>query len=306
MNTTRQSRQIKFQGMAPGFTLIELLVVMFIASVAMAAIYRVAISVSESYGVQRELADMQQNLRSAMYLIKNDLRNTSRNPNRTEEYGITNVSRLNPDDNDPDGYPGITMTTMFDQDRDGQADIGSERTITYQINDADGDGRRELWRMVQDTFNSTDEIWHLVCDGIDDISFAFAIDEDNDLDLDRSVGAATVIWAINTDSDLGLDTNADNVPDGDINALDDGDEDGDIDSADGGLGTQIPLSAIRVVRIWLLARSRQAYRQFEDNSTYVLGHKVIDMSLEDNADRRKFRHKMLVGAVAIQNHYRAP
>jgi hypothetical protein len=61
-----------------------------------------------------------------------------------------------------------------------------------------------------------------------------------------------------------------------------------------------------VVRIWLLARSRQAYRQFEDNSTYVLGHKVIDMSLEDNADRRKFRHKMLVGAVAIQNHYRAP
>lgn len=308
MNASKHSRMNKFGSKTSGFTIIELLVVMVVASIAMGAIYTVYVSVSQNYASQREVANMQQNIRSAMYLIKNDLRNAGRNPLMDGSVGITNVGRFNPDGDAPNGYPGITMTTLFDNDSDGEADSGSLRTISYRVDDADGDGRRELWR--QDSRNAAPLAWDLVFDGIEDIGFAFAFDADNDLDLDRSAGAAgagTVMWAFDTDNIIGLDTNADNVPDGDINALDDGDGDGDIDSADGGLGTQIPLRDIRAVRIWILARSRQIIPNYTDSNTYVLGHKVMDM-LNDPfyANRRNFRHKLLVGAVAMQNRQRTP
>jgi hypothetical protein len=68
----------------------------------------------------------------------------------------------------------------------------------------------------------------------------------------------------------------------------------------------VPLVDIRVVRIWLLARSRVAYNDFIDNSTYVVGNKVVDMSDPVNAGLRNFRHKLLEGAIALQNHLWVP
>jgi type IV pilus assembly protein PilW len=291
--------------MKSGFTIIELVVVMGVASIALGAIYTVYVSVSKDYARQREVVNMQQNLRSAIYLIKNDLRNAGRNPLMDGSVGITDVGRYNPDDDAPDGYPGITMTTMIDTDRDGEVEIGTLRTISYRVDDADGDGRRELWR--QDSNSAAPLAWDLVFDGIEDISFAYAYDNDNDLDLDRSNGAASaVIWALDTDGITGLDTNADNNSDGDINAQDDNNEDGNIDSSDGSLGAQIPLSDIRAVRIWLLARSKQTFPKYTDSKTYVLGHKVMDMLNDTYANRRTFHHKLLVGAVALQNRQRKP
>jgi type IV pilus assembly protein PilW len=310
MNTTRQYRTNKtnkWRSMSSqGFTLVELLVAMVVAAIAMGAIYSVYISVVRSYSVQRELAHMQQSMRAAMYLIKDDLRNSGREPLMTGAVGITNVSRFNGDADDASGYPGITMTSMFDSDGDGQADTDIVRTISYRVWDSDGDGRRELRR--QDSLSPDPNAWYLVFDGIEDISFAYAFDNDNDMDLDRNNNDAnaTVVWGINTDNIVGLDTNADNIPDGNIDENDDGDGDGDIDNADGGLGAQIPLEDIRAVRIWLLARSRTAYPDYQDTQTYVLGHKVINMQDAANANRRNFRHKMLVSAVALNNHGRTP
>jgi type IV pilus assembly protein PilW len=307
MSTIKKSLTIKPFSGEQGFTLIELIVAMLMVSVAMGAIFAISISAQRSYTHQRELAHMQQNLRAAMYLIKNDIRNTGRNALMNDAVGITNVSRFNPDADDPAGYPGITLTSLWDTDAppDGIAD-DAQRTIAYRVFDSDGDGRRELRRW--DSLSAA-PAWDLVFDGIEDIGFAYAYDTDNDLNMERTavaVGAGPIIWAINTDNVVGLDTNADNVPDGDINALDDTDGDGDIDNADGGLGTQIPLSDIRAVRIWLLARSRTAFPGFTDNSIYTLGHKVLDMSAAANANRNNFRHKLLVGAVAMNNHERKP
>lgn len=294
--------------MAPGFTIIELLVAILVMAIAMGAIYSVYISVMRSYTLQRELAHMQQNMRAAMYLIKNDLRNASRNPLMDDSLGITNIGRFNPDADDPLGYPGITMTTMIDTDNDGAANSDTIRTISYQVFDTDGDGRRELRR--QDSLSATPLAWDLVFDGVEDFGFAYAYDNDNDRDLDRSsilgVGAGTVIWAVNTDNVIGLDVNTDNNPDGDIDILDDGDNNGVIDSADGGLGAQIPLADIRAVRIWILARSRQPIPKYTDGGTYVVGNKVLDMTDPVNANRANFRHKLLVGAVALPNHERKP
>jgi type IV pilus assembly protein PilW len=305
MNIKNQLEKIKIRGTTAGFTMVELLVAMVIVSISMGAIYAVSVTVTESYSNQRELAQMQQNMRAAMYIIKNDLRNSGRNPTMDGRVGITSVGRFNPDADAPAGYPGITMTSWMDTDGDGEAESTSLRTISYQVMDLDGDGRRELRR--QDSQNGV--AWTLVFDGIEDIGFAYAFDSDNDLDLDRAVGAggvSTVMWAVDTDNLIGLDTNLDAVPDGDITVTDDTDADGDIDAADGGLGAQIALSDIRAVRIWLLARSRRLYRKFTDNSIYTVGDRVIDMSLPANANRNNFRHKLLVGAVALHNHERKP
>jgi len=301
-NIIKRSRRTEF-----GFSLLELLVAMLIASVAMGAIYAIHISTSDSYAHQREIAHMQQNLRAAMHLIKNDIRNAGREPTHNGRVGITDVTRYNPDADDPNGYPGITMTSFIDDDlpRDGILD-DTIRTIAYRVFDSDNDGRRELRRWDSE---SPAPAWELVFDGIEDISFAYAYDSNNDLGLERSGilgGSGTVIWGINTDAIVGLDTNADNLADGDINALDDNDGDGIINTVDGNLGTQIPMRNIRAVRIWLLARSRIAYPDFVDNRVYPLAHKILDMGAAANAGRNNFRHRLLVGAVALNNYQRIP
>jgi len=240
-----------------------------------------------------------------MYLIKNDLRNAGRNPLMYGTVGITNVGRVNADADAPNGYPGITMTSWMDTDGDGESESATIRTITYNVMDLDNDGRRELRR--QDSLNGG--AWTLVFDGIEDIGFAYAYDNDNDNDLDRAAGAGgvtTVIWAVHTDNVAGLDTNLDALPDGDINALDDTDGDGVIGPVDGGLGAQIDLRNIRAVRIWLLARSRRPYRRFTDTAIYTVGDRLIDMTAPANANRNNFRHKLLVGAVALNNFQRIP
>lgn len=309
MNTIKKSRSIKSYDAEAGFTLIELIVAMLIVAVSMGAVYAIYISVQRSYSHQREVAHMQQNLRAAMQLIKNDIRNTGRNAlrNGNVEVGITDVGRFNPDADDLIGYPGITLRSFWDTSNppDGVAN-DTIRTVSYRVTDTDGDGRRELRR-----WDSLSPIlgWHLVFDGIEDIGFAYAYDVDNDRELERTPipgGAGAIIWAIHTDNLIGLDTNVDNVADGDVNALDDTDGDGFIDAVDGGLGAQIALTDIRAVRIWLLARSRVPYQGFSDNSRYVLGHKVLDMSAAANANRNRFRHRLLTGAVAMNNYELKP
>ena len=57
-----------------GFSLIELLVALVLSSMAMAALYRGAISQQKTYSVQEEVIDMQQNVRYAVGRMTRDLR----------------------------------------------------------------------------------------------------------------------------------------------------------------------------------------------------------------------------------------
>jgi type IV pilus assembly protein PilW len=146
--------------------------------------------------------------------------------------------------------------------------------------------------------------WDLVFDGIEDIGFAYAIDTNNDLDLERNGNA--VIWALDTDAMAGLDTNADNVPDGNIDANDYDPVNGSVNAVAGNLGTQVALRDIRAVRIWLLARSERVFNDLVDNNTYALGHKMLDMSQPANAGRQNFRHLLFSGTVSLFNFERLP
>lgn len=289
-----------FDHAAPGFTLVEMLVAIAVTGIMGLAIVTNYISQTKAYDIQREMAHMQQNLRAAMFMMSNDIRNSGRDPERTGRYGIQNIRRANADADDPNGYPGLTLTNLVDNDGDGMADPGALQMVFYQVMDLDGDGRRELRRCVGGGCAAPiiPNNWPLIMDGIEDIGISYAFDDGNG-DLTRFNGNANApeIWAVDTNDDNDLDTNVDSNGDGNIDIND------DLTAA---LNPPVDTSRVRAVRIWLLARSRQAYNNFTDTSIYVLGRKQLDMNDPANINRRNFRHLMLEGVVALQNFQLSP
>jgi type IV pilus assembly protein PilW len=265
---------------AAGFTLIELLIVITLTSIMGLAIVMNYQSQSRAYRVQRELAHMQQNMRAAMFLLQQDIRNSGRDPERSGQYGIQSIA------DDANGNASLTMTRLLDTDNDGMADTGAVETIAYQLADPDGDGRLELQRCLNGACQR-------IVDGVQSMGFAYAYDDGSeDLARFNNGPANPEIWAYDGNGANVLNTSADSDGDGDI----------DIDDAPVALAANIPLSRIRVVRIWLLARSRQAYPNFTDTSTYVLGDRMLNLANPVNANLRNFRHFLLSGAVALQNY----
>ena len=61
-----------------GFTLVELLVAVFVAGIVMTAVYSAYSSQQKSYTVQEQMAEMQQNLRSAMFMMTREIRMAAR------------------------------------------------------------------------------------------------------------------------------------------------------------------------------------------------------------------------------------
>lgn len=116
-----------------GFTLIELLVVILMMGVVMAGIYAVYTSQQKSFVVQEDVAEMQQNLRAAMFFLVRDIRLAGCDPTGKADAGIKtanantismtmDIRGKNPDD-PPDGDTG-----------------DPEESVTYALIDTDGDG----------------------------------------------------------------------------------------------------------------------------------------------------------------------
>ncbi|MDF1592336.1 MAG: prepilin-type N-terminal cleavage/methylation domain-containing protein [Desulfobacterales bacterium] len=88
-----------------GFTLVEILVAMVVSGLVLSGIYSTYQSQQRSYILQEEIAQVQQNLRAAMYLLTRELRMAGFNPSGNAGAGIvtgewTNTSlRLTKDDN---------------------------------------------------------------------------------------------------------------------------------------------------------------------------------------------------------------
>jgi prepilin-type N-terminal cleavage/methylation domain-containing protein len=281
-----------------GFTLVELIVSTAVAGILGLAIVANYIMQTRSYEIQREMAHMQQNLRAAMYMLNNDIRNSGRDSERTGRYGLVNIRRSNPDGDDPNGYPGLTLTRVIDTNGDGLADPADPNAlqmVLYQVMDLDGDGRRELRRC---TTGCNAPIvaanWPVVMEGIEDMGIAYAYDGGSgDLARFNNNPNAPEIWAVDTNDDNQLDINVDTNGDGNIDINDD---------FTAALNPTVATTQIRAARIWLLARSTQAYPNYTDTSTYVLGRKQLVMTDAANANRRNFRHLLLESVVALQNY----
>lgn len=261
---------------AAGFTLIELIIVITLTSIMGLAIVMNYQSQGRAYRVQRELAHMQQNMRAAMFLIQQDIRNSGRDPERSGQYGIQSIA------NDANGNARLVMTRLLDIDNNGIADVGSMETIVYQLADPDGDGCQELQRCINGACQ-------MIVDGMQSMGFACAYDDGSgDLARFKDNPANPETWAYGGNM---LTTSADSDGDGDI----------DINDIPVALAANIPLNRIRVVRIWLLARSRKVDPDFSDTSAYVLGDRVFNLANPVNANQRNFRHFLLSGAVSLQN-----
>jgi len=103
-----------------GFTLVELLVAMAIAGIVMAAGYSMYISQQKAYQTTEDVTALQQNLRSAMYFIENDMRMAGYNPTRSSQaFSFTDIA------------PN-SCTFLIDKNEDGTPQNESER-MTYRL-----------------------------------------------------------------------------------------------------------------------------------------------------------------------------
>jgi type IV pilus assembly protein PilW len=123
-----------------GFTLVELLVTLVVSGVILAGISSTFYSQHTSYLNQEQVVSMQQNLRAAMYIMEREIRMAGHDPNGESGAGIIT--------------PGSTSIRIA-QDLTNDAGTGIPdgdvsdpgESITYALQDADGDGDTDLVRI---------------------------------------------------------------------------------------------------------------------------------------------------------------
>jgi prepilin-type N-terminal cleavage/methylation domain-containing protein len=297
-----------------GFTLIELMIAMVIALVVIASIYRVYQTQQKAYSTQQLVVEMQQNARSAITLMKREIRMAGYRPAASD--GIDNDGDGSVDANDDDengrkpGQEIGIMTAekdriMFRMDNlpddpatcsdglddppvaglvddpaecyDGLADDADEQ-ITYALQpNAAGNGN-DLVRITSAGTN-------ILAYDIEAIAFGYAFDADGDGSLDTDNGApdGNVIWAYGPAPGMVLDTDA---------------------QTGAALASAYPVidlpdraPIIGAVRIWLLARTPHPVRGELDTHTYQVGDQVIDSSVYDPA----YRHTLQIATVYCRN-----
>jgi type IV pilus assembly protein PilW len=245
-----------------GFSLVELLVAMAITGVVMAAVFQIYTTQQDSYVLQEQVAEMQQNGRTAKYVMTREIRMVGYDPT-----GLAGAGFISAGGN-------IIHFTMDITNEDGNIDPGDD--ITYSLS-----ANKELMR-TNGTINQA------VVENVEAVGFAYAFDADDNGSIDTSAGG-NIIWAIDsdvTDADSRLDAYLDTNDDG-IISIDD-------NAAGAALATPVPLDKIRAVRMWILARTGREDKAFADNTTYV----VADQRVTANDGSR---HHLLTTTVKCRN-----
>lgn len=254
-----------------GFTLIELMIAITISSIVMAGIvtsYHVQVKTKVT---QEVIVEAQQNLRAAMQVMTREIRMAGYDPTNSGNFGITNVSNA---PGTPAGRSRIEFTVDIDQD----GTVDANETFAYNIyTSATIDlplGRQIGTAAVQP-----------LAQGIEALGLAYAYDSDEDGQLETFGG--NTIWAVDTDADGELDANLDTDGNGVIDAS---------DTAGGAAFTpHIPMSQIRAVQIWILARTSVTRPGYTDNLTYVVGPTRI------TSPNDKFRRRLMSTTVKCKN-----
>ncbi len=156
MEMKRRQKHISLRCSNQGFTMVELLVAMVVSLLALAAIYSTFLAQHRSYQVQGETADMQQNIRAAMYYMQREIRMAGNDPFNTGNFGFAsgtstanaNVIQFTEDINDAAGGPP-----------DGLLD--TNETIQYRLNNGN---------LIRNTPATGDQV---VAQNIDAIDFVY-------------------------------------------------------------------------------------------------------------------------------------
>jgi len=118
-----------------GFTLIELMVALAATSILAACIYATYITQLKSHTTQKQVVEMQQNLRAAMQLIEREVRMAGYDPRRTANAGVTTML-------------GNTLTFDMDLTEDGDVTDANEQ-VSYALA-TDAAGNQFLGRNASD------------------------------------------------------------------------------------------------------------------------------------------------------------
>lgn len=291
-----------------GFTMVELMIAMVIASIVAAAIVMAFDSQEKSQVNQHLVVEMQQEARAALYLMQKDIRMAGYDETWEDgnSDGIDDNRPSDGLDNDCDGSsdPGDTdegndiagivqagphlIQIRLDEDGDGTF-CGDNELITYAlvsepaIGTIDADGLADAGAMELHRGDQIGGNLERLAGSIQAVAFAYAFDDDlgaPDGLVDTDAGG-NIIWAYDSDADGLLDTQLDSNSDGVVDAADDLNGDGMIN--DVALAPAVPISQIRAVRIWILARTRAPLRDHQYADTYVVGDKMITAA--DNFER---------------------
>lgn len=151
-----------------GFTLIELLIAMLISGIVMASIYSAFQSQQNTYVVQDQVAEMQQNIRAGMNIMVREIRMAGYDPE--DEAGATITTATS---------TSLTFTMVADSDgedndNDGTVDEAEElKTITYDHYDAYGDGDNDIGRQVGAAASTK----RAIAENIDAIEFYYTLSD---------------------------------------------------------------------------------------------------------------------------------
>lgn len=246
-----------------GLTLIELMVAMAISLVAFGLIYQAYAAQQRARTREQLVVEMQQNARSALALMRRELRMSGYDPR-----GL-----INEDDRFQRARHNRVRFTL-DLNNDGDIDDDNEYIEYRFLQDPDDDnedgiadaGAATLKRKSSNGGSFNDFAYNIVA-----VAFAYAFDDDLDGALDTYPGPpeGVVIWAYDSDGDEDLDRHLDTNMDGVIDTADNSNGD-DLDHVPG-ITHDIDFHKIRAVRIWLLARTRSPIPGHIDNQTYVVG-----------------------------------
>lgn len=249
-----------------GYTIVEFLIAMAIASILITAIFQVYEVRQKSHSKQQLVVEMQQNLRAAVSLMKREIRMAGYDPAAND--GKDNDGDSVIDNSEESAGTGIQAAgrnmIQITFDTDGDRAIGSDESVTYQFAnsyDADNNGIADAGAAPLGRQAGGGPLTG-VAENIQAVAFAYAFDNDHDGNLDTDDGTTNgnIIWAFDADPADGssqLTTNLDTgLP----------------------LAVPVPLSDIRAVRIWILARTRAPVSGHFDSLAYTVGDRIIPSS----------------------------
>lgn len=242
-----------------GLTLIELMVTITLFGLIATAIMNVYVDSNRTYMEQLESTEAQQNLRSGIDALVQDLRMAGFEGRGGGTAGFLTAG---------------SSSVQFTMDTNEDGDVAdTNETLTYSLYTPAGMTYQNLGRASGVGPNSP------VAEYIDDLAFAYAYDANADGVLDVN-GSGRTIWAVigANGNWFNLDANDDGI----ISAADDTNGDGTLNSTD--TGTPADLETIRVVRIWMLARTSRPDNKYTSNTSYTVGDTVVTPN--DNFHRR--------------------